>query len=151
MKTWQFLWELLRYRRGLYLFNCLMITMFFLLEMLPVLVAREFFNNLTGDAPVRFGMLPLMVVLVMSAVARVAFLFGAMLSNTTFRFTVGALLRRNLFERILERPGARAVPQSPGEAISRFRDDVDEIMESMIWFNDLVGLTIFGAIGVVVM
>ena len=151
MKPWQFLWQLVRYRPWLYAFNCLMITMFFLLEMVPGLVAREFFNMLTGSASAGFGLMSLMVLLLMSAVARVAFLFGALISNTTFRFTVGALLRKNMFERILERPGARAVPQSPGEAISRFREDVDEIMESMIWFNDLVGLVVFGAIGIMVM
>lgn len=151
MKTWRFFWRLVRHRPRLYLFNGSMITLFFLLEMVPGLAAREFFNWLTDQQAARLGLTTLMVLLVMSAVARVAFLFGAIYSNTLFRFTVGALLGRNMFERILQQPGARALPHSPGEAISRFRDDIDEVMESMIWFNDLVGLALFAIIGVVVM
>ena len=151
MKTWRFFWQLLRFQPGLYAFNCVMITSFFLLEMIPGLAAREFFNGLTGDAPVRFGFMTLMVLLVMSAVARVAFLFGAIVSNTTFRFVGAALLSKNMFQRIMERPGANALPASSGEAISRFRDDVDEVMESMVWFNDLIGLVLFSLIGIVIM
>ncbi len=151
MKPWQFFWRLVSYRRWLYLFNCAMITSFFLLEMIPGLAAREFFNMLTKNAPAHVGFWELVALLIMSAVARVGFLLGAIVSNTTFRLTVGALLNKNLFERILERPGARAVPYSPGEAISRFRDDVDEVAESMIWFNDMVGLTLFAVIGIVIM
>jgi ATP-binding cassette subfamily B protein len=47
--------------------------------------------------------------------------------NVTQRFTVGALLSQNMFAHILSRPGAAALPGSPGDVISRFRDDVDEV------------------------
>ena len=45
----------------------------------------------------------------------------------------------NVLERILERPGARALPASPGEAVSRFRNDVDEIGWFVTWTLDPVG------------
>src|SRR5207253_7463625 len=41
---------------------------------------------------------------------------------------------------------ASALPSSPGEAISRFRDDVDGVTNSMITFNDLVASTVFAII-----
>jgi ATP-binding cassette subfamily B protein len=53
------------------------------------------------------------------------------------------LLRRNLLRHILRRPGASPLPDSPGEAVSRFRSDVIEIPLFSIWINDiLVGLGI---------
>ena len=55
------------------------------------------------------------------------------------QLTAAALLRRNLFARILHRPGARALPASPGEAISRFRDDVQAIVGFLTWTLDPVG------------
>jgi ATP-binding cassette, subfamily B, bacterial len=151
MSTWRYYVRLFRFWPGLYIFNGCMITGFFLLEMIPGLVARAFFDQLTGSAPARLGLTSMMVLLLMSAVARVAFLFGAITSNTTFRYTCAALLSRNMFRRILQRPGARALPASSGEAISRFRDDVDEVLESMIWFNDLIGLLVFAVIGIALM
>ena len=62
-----------------------------------------------------------------------------------------ALLRHNLFERILERPGATAVPDSPGEAVSRFRDDVDEVMEYIEGWTDGGGIIVSSIISVAIM
>ena len=42
-------------------------------------------------------------------------------------FWLSGLLRRNLLECILVRPGARALSGSVGEAISTMRDDVDDL------------------------
>ncbi len=47
--------------------------------------------------------------------------------DNVYRIGVSALIRKNLFEHILQRPGARALPYSTGEAIGRYRDDVNEI------------------------
>jgi len=38
--------------------------------------------------------------------------------------------------------------ESPGDAISRFRDDVDENVESFSWTVDMVGLTLFSIVAV---
>ncbi len=151
MKTWQYVWRLIRYRPLLYFANTLIAVAFIVSETVPVLIVREYFNLLTGQAPVAFGLWALIAVLIMAAAGRIAGIAAAILTNTTFRFTAGALLRRNLFAAILQRPGARALPGSPGEAISRFGGDVDETMDDMIWCNDLVGLTTFAVIALVVM
>ncbi len=56
---------------------------------------------------------------------------------------IALLLRKNLLKHILRRPGAAPLPDSPGEAVSRFRNDVIEIPLFVIWINDiLVGLLI---------
>jgi len=47
---------------------------------------------------------------VATALARTAFIFGDVSLHVFNRFTYGALLRKNLFSSILDRPGARAVP-----------------------------------------
>jgi ATP-binding cassette subfamily B protein len=151
MKTWRYLWRLMCFRPGLFWLNLLAITATLLLEMPPGLLSREYFNLLTGSAPVRFGLESIAVLLVMASIARFVCHFGLTLTNTPFMFEVGGLLRKNLFARILDRPGARALPQSPGEAISRFRDDVDEITGSFMWFNDLIAFAVFTIVGLVVM
>jgi ATP-binding cassette, subfamily B, bacterial len=151
MRTWQYYWRLVRYMPWIYLFNLGAIVVVLVLEMAPGLIAREFFNALSGAAGVGLGLWELVALLIGSAVARIAFLMVLPATNTTFVFTVGALLRKNMLARILQRPGARALPASPGEAISRFREDVDETLWSIFWFNDLVAMLIFAIIGISVM
>lgn len=151
MKTWHYLLHLLRYRPWHYGLNLLSIVCVMLLGMVPGLVARAYFDHLTGAAPVGFSLWELVAFLVMAALGRYVFSFGCGYTNIPFMFEVGGLLRTNLLGRILERPGAQALPQSSGEAISRFRDDVDEIVGSFMWFNDLLAFAAFAVVGIIVM
>jgi len=151
MRTWQYAWRLVRYQPRLYFLSTLVIVAVIVSETVPALITRQFFNELTGQARVGLGLWALIALLLLSAVGRIAGVAAAIATEVTFRFTAGALLRKNLLERILERPGACALPGSPGEAISRFGGDVDEIMDSMHWCNDLLGLTAFAVIALAVM
>lgn len=153
MSTWRYLLHLLRFRAGLWGVDCLAMTTQLLLNMAPGLLAREYFNGLTGSAPVRFDPRSIAILLVMASVARFVTSMSMGLVNAPFTLGVGGLLRKNLLTQILKSPGAkpRDRSRSPGEAVSRFRDDVDEISNSFLWFNDLIGFTLFSAIGIAIM
>ena len=151
MKTWQYYWQLLRFQPLIYTLNLAGIVGGFLLEMVPGLLSREFFNLLSGDAPVRFNLETMIVLLFAAGLGRMCCYFILPFTNTTFVFTTGALIRKNLLARILQRPGAKALPSSSGEAVSRFRDDIDETLWSVMYFNDLVALTVFAAVGLAIM
>jgi ATP-binding cassette subfamily B protein len=152
LKTWWYLWRLIRFRPWLYLALGVLETLFFgVFPQMIGLITYAFFNTLTGDAPASIGPWGLIALLVVTAVARVAAICGDVAVYFTFMYTIGALLRKNLFEHILKRPGARAVPGSPGEAISRFRGDVDEIANFMAESLILTGFGLFALVAVVVM
>ncbi len=151
MKTWQFYLRLFRFQPLMYTINLIGIVGAFLLEMAPGLLAREFFNMLSGAAPARFGMITLITLLFASALGRMFFYILLPMTNTTFVYTCGALLRKNMLARILQRPGARALPSSSGEAVSRFRDDIDETLWSVMHFNDVIALTAFTVVGLTIM
>jgi ATP-binding cassette, subfamily B, bacterial len=151
MKTWRYLVHLLRYRPLLYGLNLLSIIAALLLGAVPGLVARAYFDTLSGAAPVRFGLWELAAFLVLASLGGFLASFGCGFTNIPFMGEVGGLLRTNLLHHILNRPGAQALPQSPGEAISRFRDDVDEIVGSFMWFNDLIAFAVFSVVGIVIM
>ena len=91
------------------------------------------------------------MLLVGVAVVRGGATLGAVAAELTLNLTHAALLRRNVFERILHRPGARALPASAGEAVSRFRDDVMVIERFISWTLDPVGQAIVTAIALVVL
>jgi ATP-binding cassette subfamily B protein len=152
LQTWKYLWQLIRFRPWHYLALGIFETLFFgVFPQLVALITYAFFNTLTGDAPAKVGVYGLIALLIVTAVARVAAIFADVAVYFSFMYTLAALLRKNLFEHILRRPGARAVPGSPGEAISRFRGDVDEIANFMAESLILLGFGLFALIAVVVM
>jgi ATP-binding cassette subfamily B protein len=151
MSTWRTLLHLLRFRAWLWGADCLAMTCHLLFDMAPGLLAREYFNGLTDSAPVRLDLRSIVILLVMASVARFVASMSMGLVNAPFTLGVGGLLRKNLFARILRYPGARPLPQPPGEAVSRFRDDVNEISESFLFFNDLIGFALFSGIGIAIM
>src|SRR3954452_4735088 len=151
MSTWRYLLHLLRFRAGLWGVDCVAMTCQMLLSMAPGLLAREYFNNLMGKAPVHLDIRSLVILLVMAAVARFVTNMSMGVVNAPFTLGVGGLLRKNLFTCILNSPGAVPLPRSPGEAVSRFRDDVNEITDSFLWFNDLIGYSLLSAIGIGIM
>jgi ATP-binding cassette subfamily B protein len=151
MKPWRYFLRLMLFRPWLFWLNCTAIIVLFVVEMTPGLVAQAFFNRLAAPGRVDLGLLWLIVLLLGSALGRIVCLFGLSLTNMPFMRTNATLMQKNMLHRILELPAAAALPASPGEAISRFRDDIDGITESMMDFNDLVAATVFAAIALVVM
>jgi ATP-binding cassette subfamily B protein len=151
VRTRHFLSRLFRYAPWIFLINLFSISMIMVLGLIPGLIGRAYFNKLTGDAPVSFSVTALVVMLIMLAVGRVIFSYGCGLTNIPFMFYATSLLRKNLLARVLDCPGAQALPESPGEAVSRFRDDIDEIVDAMIWFNDIVAYAIFALAGSLIM
>lgn len=114
-------------------------TLFYLVPLLPGLVVREFFNALTVPSSANMGLWTLLALLVGIGAGRMAGLILAALCEVTFNQYVEALLRKNMLRRVLERPGARAVPISPGEAVSRFRDDATVASSFLSWTLDPIG------------
>jgi len=73
------------------------------------------------------------------------------LSLVSFYYSGYALLRRNLLRQLLTGYSAARLPASPSEAVSRFRDDVEGIVESTDAWNDLVGRIIFAGAALAIM
>src|SRR4029453_3831974 len=98
------------------------------------------------DSAAGYGTWGLIALLLGAALARSATVLIGFITDVNFRFRMGMLLRRNLLEHILKEPGARAIPCSPGEAISHFRDDVDQSEEAVSWSVDVFGMTCFALV-----
>ncbi|MDI4643446.1 ABC transporter ATP-binding protein [Cohnella hashimotonis] len=143
MKTSGFFWRMLGYRPGLYLLNLLAWTLIHMAPLLPGLLTKAFFDHLEGTHPFPFGAGAIAALLVAAALARIALIYCGFLTDVAFRYRISSLLRRNLLAHVLRAPGARAIPGSPGEAISNFRDDVEQAEEATSWSVDTLGLVGF--------
>ena len=140
MPVWWFMLRLIRFRPWLYALSAALASVLgYLLPLAPGAIIRSFLDGLSGKAPAGLNLWSLVALLLALTLARIAVMSGASWAETTLDLTAGALLRTNVFARILERPGARAVPASAGEAISRLRDDAEAVERFTGWTLDPLG------------
>lgn len=151
MSTWRFVWGLITYRPWVYLATVICFTAGYALPVVPGLLTQAFFDRLTGAAPVGLDPWSIIALLVAVALARAAALAGGFVASATGRESMANLLRRNVLERILELPGAAALPESPGEALNRLRDDVLQAEETADFMVDVVGQTTFAVVALSVL
>ncbi len=154
MKTYTLLWRVVRYRPWLYAAIVFESTVFYLGRLVFGLILQAFFNTLGAlNAQPRLTayLFVLNGLLLLAALLRGLVSVVGQFSIAAFSFDMGALLQHNLLRRILERPGAQAVPGSPGEAISSFRDDVQAVRSMLSVTVDTIALTIFAIAAIVIL
>jgi ATP-binding cassette subfamily B protein len=142
--SWWYIVRLIAFRPGLYLLSALGIISFYLWPLIPGLLIRQIFDQLANHAQpgndARATIWAVAAALVGVAVARFVTAL-AYPSEKAAMLLADALMRHNLLRHILARPGANALPpdSSPGEAVSRLRDDMAHISVFMTWTADPVG------------
>ncbi len=151
LPAWKVILKMVQYRKDLWLANLLMMIITMLFYQIPGLAIREFFNLLTGNAQLGLNVWSIIGLLFAAEIGSILGIFGLVTTNVPFFMNTMTLLRKNLLRHILRRPGASALPDSPGEAISRFRGDVFEIPLFSLWLNDIMGSVAFNVIALIIM
>lgn len=151
MKLRTVVWPLVRFSPRLYTASILLQVLQFLVLLVPGLLMRELFDTLTGQAGVDWGLWGLLALLLATALARMVTFLSALALELISTFTSGALLLRNLFDHLLTQPLARALSYSPGDTISRFLGDVNEVVQFVRSVLSLVGMSCFSVAAVVIM
>jgi ATP-binding cassette subfamily B protein len=149
--AWRVIVRLARFRWWLWLGDLACVLVLRLLLQVTGLVTRAFFDRLTGDAPAGLGIGSIVALVVAAELGRNLTYYVFIRIDVLWFAHILTLLRKNLLQHILKRPGAIALPESPGEAISRFRGDASEIPLFVLLMNDNAGDLFFGVIAVVVM
>ena len=147
-----FLWRLIRYRPWLYLVDIVAWVSISLSELLPGLLAKFFFDALTGAAPFGLNVWTIVALVGAAALLYIMAILSGGLVDIRHRFTMSALLRHNLLTTLLKRPGAAALPGAVGEVINTFRDDAETVENTISWTVDQVSIFVFvvAAVGTMV-
>ena len=151
MYTLRVIGRLLRYRPGLFLANCLAWGVHHSLPIAAGLATRALFDALDGRPDVGLNVYTLLALLTGVSIARMTVLAGGIWLWSSMYFSVGLLLRRNMLEWLVSGAGTRTLPDSPGEAVSRFRDDVEEVVEYIEGWTDFSGFVLFAIVALVIM
>ncbi len=149
--TWRYVARMARYRLGLYLLHAVLWGSAGMSTLLAGLIARSFFDTLTGQAHISLGVTGLLLLLALIAVANAIVWLVAGYVEIIMRFTMSGLVRRNLLRHVLRLPGAHALPYAVGEAISRFRDDAYQAEDSVDWSDEIAGQGILAVVAFLVL
>ncbi|WP_258881012.1 ATP-binding cassette domain-containing protein [Clostridium tagluense] len=151
MKTFRLMWELIKYRPWLYFVNCLIWIFILVSPVIPGLIAKEFFDTLSGKASLNIGIWGLIVLIAVTAIVTIMGIFCGAKTDIVHRFTMSALIRRNLLQCILQKPGSNSIPYSVGEAVNCFRDDAEQAEDAISWTLDVIGTAVFAIVAIVIL
>ena len=149
--TGRFLWRMTHYRPWIYWTDNVLWTANYCARLLPGLVAQQAFDALqrgTADPPTIAW---LSAAFIGTGIAGAVANSSGMTIDVFFRFSVTAVLQRNMLAEVLRRPGARALDRAPGEALSVFRDDVQYAEDGSDWTVDMFSLTVFAIIAMAIL
>jgi ATP-binding cassette subfamily B protein len=151
MKTYQAIFSLIRYRKKIWLVNLAALLVLYAGWWLPGLIGREFFDLMSGPETARFTLPMLLLGMLITVIARMVGLWGLPNTNRPFQEMSRVMIQKNVLSYILKLPGARAIPESPGQAVNRLREDALEIPIFGLWTNDVVGVAMQTTVSLAVM
>jgi ATP-binding cassette subfamily B protein len=139
LPAWKVIWRMIAFRPW-YWFVDLMAVLIYrsAWQFFPALILRAFFDLLAGQRAAGLDVWGVVALFISLWLARAIGGYGFYYADVPIFAHINTLLRKNLLKHILRRPGAMPLPDSPGEAVSRFRNDVFEIPLFAIWLNDIL-------------
>ncbi|RKN64913.1 ABC transporter ATP-binding protein [Paenibacillus ginsengarvi] len=150
MTVGRFIREMVRFRPTLFIVNGLLWGVFHSIPLLIGLGMQWFFDRATGGSQNYLWLAAPLAFVALVRLTRVGVFFVAFFEWVTYIYHMQAILRTNMLAGIMRWPG-RNTPASPGEAMTRFREDVDEVVEYVESWVDFWGRLIFAVVAVAIM
>lgn len=129
MKIWQVMWRLFCFTPWLYTLSLILQVISFAIQLVPGLLIQKLFDTLAKKSQPTFAYEEIVALLVAVAVVHIVFFLSTAVLEANCFIISTTLLRKNLFQAILDRPGAQSLPFPPGDIVSRLRDDITFIGE----------------------
>lgn len=143
IRTYEHMWSLIGYKPWLYFVNAVLWAVIHLFPIIPGLIAKEFFDQVSGKGRLNSGIWGIFVVIVINIIINLGFIMSGSRVDMYHRFNMSALLRRNLLKAIFNQPGAAPKKFSGGEMMNILKDDVEQAENSISWTLDLIGTALF--------
>jgi len=151
MTTARYLWRLLTYNPRLFLANACSWALIHASPILSGLLISAFFDALSNKEPAGMGVWTIIALIAGTEIIRQLVLFIGIRVWGLYWEMMHVLIRTNMLDWLVQGPGSRRLPDTPGEAISRFRDDVLEVMRYVERWVDMWGMVIFAVVALLIM
>ena len=155
MNPIHFWWRRVRFRPGFYIVGVSLYIGYTLSLAFSGLILRAFFDRLAGE-PGALALTTVVLLQLGNTLLAMAGLGGAnAIQFYNYHLATQALLFRNIFARLLDRPGAQPLPPgadfSVGGVINTLREDVRQLWEFDLQLGDLFGFGLTTLVAVIAM
>lgn len=155
MNPIHFWWRRVRFRPGFYIVGVSLYIGYTLSLAFSGLILRAFFDRLAGE-PGALALTTVVLLQLGNTLLAMAGLGGAnAIQFYNYHLATQALLFRNIFARLLDRPGAQPLPPgadfSAGGVINTLREDVRQLWEFDLQLGDLFGFGLTTLVAVIAM
>lgn len=144
MTTTGYMLRVISWRRSEFIKNCLVWTLCHTLPLVYALLVKAIFDALSGQAHAGYNPWTLITILTIAYATRQTALGFGFRIFPRYHFAIQAFFRRNLLDYLVTARGSRILPESPSGALSRFRDDVNDICDYVENWTDIWGSVIYG-------
>ena len=151
LNTARMMWELIKYKPGLYAANFAVFFAIFLIPVLPGLVYNDYYTRLESRDISAESVLLTIAILAGIYLIRALLLYIGAYTDSTHRFYVCNLVRYNLISYILARPGACPYTGSAGSITNSIKEDANQIEESITWTIDIIGTYTFAMLAGIIL
>jgi ABC-type multidrug transport system fused ATPase/permease subunit len=151
VNVWKLGWRLARYRPWLFVASFALWAGVWSIPLAAGLVTRAFFDALTNGANAGLTPMTLVGVLAVVDVVPIFTFYAAAVLWTSGWIQLHGVVQSNVLSWIVSGPGAGELPDSTGEAISRFRDDVNDVVDFLDSWIDTGGSGLFAVVAIVIM
>ncbi|MFR1708299.1 MAG: ABC transporter ATP-binding protein [Clostridium sp.] len=138
----KYIGRMIMYRPWYYLLNCVLWVLIHMFPLIPGIITKRFFEVLESNGKINNEILGLMALIIVVALTRGVIIAAGGRVDVNHRFSMSALLRRNLLECIIDNPLIEN-KTSLGESMNCFRDDIGEIEDVISFTLDIIGDGLF--------
>ena len=159
LSVWKGVWALIRFRPGFFAINVIFVTTFIASRLVPGWIEKLFYDQLTGGVntatstglSASVSLWGILGILVAVEVARFSTNAVGEWGGMRMRNANGSLMRKNIVEAILRKPGAQPLPVPAGDITNRLNNDIADYADFPTWTPEVIGHMLFTVIAFVVM
>ncbi len=142
MKTWHFLWRIVRFSPGLYGWVLFVQLPRRLLPLLPALIVQQIIDGLTHGMRLGSAFWGLIALLLGLMLVRITVGMTVMTSERFPMFHTQLLLRKNVLAHLLRQPGAADLPFATGDMLNRIEGDPGALAQILVMTAFTTGICV---------
>lgn len=151
LSVWAGTWTNIRFRPGFFLINLIFSTYFIATRLVPGWLEKLFYDDLTGSVDTAVSLWAILGIILGVELSRIAANSAGEWGGMRLRNAIGSLMRRNVLQAVLQKPGAVPLPMTTGDALHRLDSDLADYADFPTWTPELLGHLLFTLVALVVM
>ena len=143
--------KLLRQRRGLFILSSFTWLIIHAMPVLTGVLMKGLFDTLSGAQPAGFTAWTFLALAMVVDVGRIGMFVAGIHTWASYWLEATLHLRNSIMRYLLTAAGSRRLPDSPSEAVTRFRDDVNDVGEYIENWVDFWGMAAYAVAALIIM